>query len=559
MNVVDKYYLKDNLLGMKIIPEHLPKIDRSLLLSRAIFPFSYEDGLLKLATHKEDNLLENDYIMMLLKEQDPGIKDIRIYLTSFQNVQDAFVKYYNEQPQSGNSANEPDEKSVEEYTTEQTKLVDTIIRKAKDMQASDIHLTPTNNGMIVQFRVFNRLVVPDINVGQKDKKAVTNRIKYLAHIKSEMNKVAQDGSFRADDMEFRVNTMPCGDDVGEKVDIRLFSLNSSLKNLDDIHFPADDLKTLRELIEMPFGIILLSGPTGQGKSTTLYACMRALGPEHFVILSAEDPVEQYIQGAAQSPIRENYKNQELSWNYAKFLRAALRQDPDIIFVGEIRDTETAIAAVQASQTGHLVFSTLHTRNAVGTIARLSELGVNPASILNEMDGVASQRLVGINCPHCRQKIISPRNSILRPQDLSLLEEGKYSYESIGCDKCFHTGIIGRVPIIEIIKFNNTLRDFFSDSKRGIVEAEIFLRLHGFRSLWDKGMDLVASGQLSLDELCSVMFVDEDLQRLVNKSLAENESGLNTLPEEILSLYRSYAKFVHLDPAEGSDVVVKGKD
>ena len=312
------------------------------------------------------------------------------------------------------------------------------------------------------------------------------------------------------DIEFRVNTYPCGETYGEKVDIRLQDSKNNLKRLEDIGFSEADLNTMKDIVMLPYGIVLMTGPTGQGKSTTLYACLRERGCEDNVIVSAEDPVEQRIDGATQSPIKVNTENEKLSWTFEKAIRAMMRQDPDVILIGEIRDKPTAKAAIQASQTGHLVFTTLHTRSAIGSVQRMIDIGVDRNSFLAEMDAIISQRLVAINCPYCLQRVESKYNRLLRDKDLARLEEGRYSYKSNGCDKCSHTGMAEkRLPIVEIIKFSNELRDFFSE-KRGLNETEAFLRKRGYRSLWDKGMDLVVEKKLSLDELCSVLTPDEEI-------------------------------------------------
>ena len=190
------------------------------------------------------------------------------------------------------------------------------------------------------------------------------------------------------------------------------------------------------------------------------------------------------------------------------MRASLRQDPDIIFVGEIRDKETGITAVQASQTGHLLFATLHCRSAIHSVQRIVDMGIDRNSFLGEMSCIISQRLVAKTCPYCRKKVVSPLNAKLADRDLALLEDGKYSYEAPGCPKCNQQGILGRIPVIEILTFDNEIRDYFS-VQRGLVDTGSFLRKKGFRTMWAMGMDYVAKGDISLTELLATLVPDDE--------------------------------------------------
>lgn len=506
--------MNENLGQIHIDTAVLLLIDKDFALSRNLVPYKFEDNsTLYIATNKSENILETADILRIIQRKSPQVKRLYIQLTSYENISSGCSKAFGANPAAVTShsySNKPVSEENTEVTTEVTKLVDTMIAKARSLNASDIHITPLSSGSLVQFRINGRLITQDFSISDADKKIVVNRIKGIADINQAQSHVADDGNFSLNDIDFRVNTYPCGD-YGEKVNIRLLDSNSNLKSLDDIGFPKDDLELMKDIVMLPYGIVLMTGPTGQGKSTTLYACLRARGAEDNVIVSAEDPVEQRIEGATQSPIKVNLENEKLSWTFEKAIRAMMRQDPDIILIGEIRDKATAVTAIQASQTGHLVFATLHTRSAIGSVQRMIDIGVDRNSFLAEMDAIISQRLVAINCPHCLQRVESKYNRLLRAKDLARLEGGIYSYKSIGCEKCSGTGIISkRLPIVEIIKFSNELRDFFS-ARRGLNETESFLRARGYRSLWDKGMDLVIDKKLSLEELCSVLAPDEDLE------------------------------------------------
>lgn len=506
--------MKENLGQLNIDTEVLFLIDKEFALRRNLVPYKFDEGILYAATNKTENILETTDILRIIQRKSPQVKKLYILLTDYENISAGCVKAFGINPAAVSSSlghNKENSNEAAGITTEVTKLVDSIIAKARSMNASDIHITPLASGSLVQFRINGRLITPDFPISESDKKTVVNRIKGLAEMDTAQSHVASDGNFSLNDIDFRINTYPCGDDYGEKVNVRLLDSNSNLKSLDDIGFPAEDLRTIKDIAMLPYGIFLMTGPTGQGKSTTLYACLRERGTENNVIISAEDPVEQRIEGATQSPIKVNNENEKLSWTFEKAIRAMMRQDPDVILIGEIRDKPTAITAIQASQTGHLVFATLHTRSAIGSVQRMIDIGVDRNSFLAEMNAIISQRLVAINCPYCLQKVESKYNRLLRKKDLARLEDGRYSYKSNGCVKCSHTGIAEkRLPIVEIIKFSNELRDFFSE-KRGLNETEAFLRKRGYRSLWDKGMDLVIEKKLSLDELCSVLAPDEDIE------------------------------------------------
>lgn len=517
--------MEQDLSKVDIDTQVLLLVDKDFVLERNLVPYKYEDNTLFMATNKSENVLETTDVLRIIQKKSPQVQDLIIQLTDFENISAGCNKAFGANPAAvashAYSGSIEAGDANEEVTTEITKVVDQMIAKARSLNASDIHITPVAAGAVVQFRINGRLITQDFNISEGDKKTVVNRVKSMAKMNTAQSHVADDGNFSLNDIDFRVNTFPCGD-YGEKVNIRLLNSNNNLKNLDNIGFPKSDLETLRDIVMQPYGIVLMTGPTGHGKSTTLYACLRERGAQDNIVVSAEDPVEQRIEGATQSPIKVNAENEKLSWTFEKAIRAMMRQDPDIILIGEIRDKPTAVTAIQASQTGHLVFATLHTRSAIGSVQRMIDIGVDRNSFLAEMSAIIAQRLVAINCPHCIKRVESKYNRLLRPKDLSKLEEGKYSYESVGCEQCSNTGIASsRLPIVEIIKFSNDLRDFFSQ-KRGLKETEIYLRGQGYRSLWDKGMDLVAEKKLSLAELCSVLAPDEDLEAENSSTAAESE-------------------------------------
>ncbi len=270
-----------------------------------------------------------------------------------------------------------------------TKIVATIVSYASEGRASDIHIEPTATNVKVRFRVDGELNT-SLTLPIKVHAAVVARIKILSNMRLDEKRKPQDGRFSTKvenkRIDFRVSTFPTY--FGEKIVMRILDQSQGLRTLDDMHFSEENLKTIREAIELPYGLILITGPTGSGKSTTLYAMLNEVDKEHMNVLSLEDPVEYSMDGVSQSQVRP-----EIDYTFASGLRTTLRQDPDVIMVGEIRDRETAQLAIQAALTGHLVFSTLHTNTAIGAIPRLIDMGVDPYLIAPTLALTMAQRLV----------------------------------------------------------------------------------------------------------------------------------------------------------------------
>ena len=504
------FYKKD-LSQMSISPDVLHLVDKKFSFEQMVLPMSFAMGCLTLVTAKVENFTKYNELLTainLQKEKKSPVTELKLLLCDFSNLQEGFKIAYGKKLLQENTSEENSDSTRAMLITAQTKMVEKIIDDGIAFNASDVHITPYSKGSIVQYRVDGKLQKAEVQVNEKNRPYVINIIKAMASLDPANKLVPQDGAFKYKGIEFRVNTYPTVYD--EKVNLRILNGNTKLLKLADMHFPDREKEILQRVTQYPYGIILMTGPTGQGKSTTLYACMRERSTEENVILSAEDPVEQRIEGAAQAVIKPLLDNEACSFTFAKALRASLRQDPDIVFVGEIRDRETGITAVQASQTGHLLFATLHCRSAIHSIQRIVDMGIDRNSFLSEMVCIISQRLLAVNCPHCRKKIIADLNNRLRKQDLAKLEEGKYSYVSVGCNQCNHTGTLGRIPAIEIVEFDNAIRDYFS-TQRGLVETEDFLRKKGFRSLWDMGMDYVAQGKVSLKELLSTLSPDYEVK------------------------------------------------
>jgi len=352
------------------------------------------------------------------------------------------------------------------------KLVETIIQHAIEGKASDIHIEPVENEFRVRYRVDGvlhaSLTLP-VQVG----KAVVARIKILANLKIDEKRKPQDGRFRikhaGSDIDFRVSSLPVIE--GEKVVMRVLDKDSGLVNLSELGLMGRSFEIFEQRIRDPFGIILLTGPTGSGKSTTLYGFLKILNNEETNIITLEDPVEYFIEGLNQSQIKP-----EIGYTFASGLRSVLRQDPNIIMVGEIRDAETAELAIHAALTGHLVLSTLHTNDAIGSIPRLIDMGIESFLLSASLRAVGAQRLVRRICEKCKEKIQFSQPVMDRMRNalksVSPEEMKKYNvhnldqpifYRGKGCNACGNTGYKGRIAIYEIVNISPSLQSIIVEN------------------------------------------------------------------------------------------------
>ncbi|MBW7862174.1 MAG: Flp pilus assembly complex ATPase component TadA, partial [Rhodocyclaceae bacterium] len=316
------------------------------------------------------------------------------------------------------------------------RMVNQIIGRVIDLRASDIHIEPFEDGLHIRYRVDGVLQDADLADGALAA-AVTSRIKLLAHLNIAERRLPQDGRIKTrvkgHELDLRVSTLPTV--YGESVVMRVLDRASIRLNLEDMGFSSDTLERYRTLLERPHGILLVTGPTGSGKTTTLYASLAKLDATALKILTVEDPVEYQLGGVNQVQVQP-----QIGLSFAHALRSILRQDPDIIMIGEMRDTETAQIAVQSALTGHLVLSTLHTNTAAAAIVRLEDMGVERYLITSTINGVLAQRLVRTLCTHCRKPIELPDASLKRSGLDRFLPEGvRTVHTAAGCPECKHTG------------------------------------------------------------------------------------------------------------------------
>ena len=336
------------------------------------------------------------------------------------------------------------------------RLINALLTEAVKENASDIHIEPFENRLVVRFRcdgVLREVLEPQRVLAP----LLVSRIKVMARLDIAEKRLPQDGRIslrvagRA--VDIRVSTLPSGN--GERVVLRLLDKQAGRLNLEHLGMAARDREVIDELINRPHGIILVTGPTGSGKTTTLYAALGRLNNKSRNIMTVEDPIEYYLDGIGQTQV-----NTKVDLSFARGLRAILRQDPDVVMVGEIRDLETAEIAVQASLTGHLVFSTLHTNTAVGAVTRLRDMGVEPFLLSSSMIGVLAQRLVRVLCNDCKQSCTASEHDC---QMLDVpLENPPTLYRPQGCAKCNQLGYRGRTGIYELVTVNDAMRTLIHD-------------------------------------------------------------------------------------------------
>ncbi|HOK20581.1 MAG TPA: GspE/PulE family protein [Candidatus Paceibacterota bacterium] len=385
------------------------------------------------------------------------------------------------------------------------KIVSTILEEAVESNASDIHIEPMRNKLRVRFRLDGELKEM-LSLPLELQPAIVARIKILSDLKIDETRIPQDGRFRTildnKEIDFRVATFPTA--LGEKVAIRVLNPYVGLKTLDGLGIREYHKTIIEEAVAKPFGMILATGPTGSGKTTTLYAILQGFNKESINVVSLEDPVEYFIEGLNQSQVKP-----EIGYDFASGLRQIVRQDPDVIMVGEIRDNETAALAVHAALTGHIVLSTLHTNNAVGVIPRLIDMKIEPYLLPASLILMMAQRLVGRLCDNCKQKeeaTGSLKEAIDKsvaslPKDLrEKYKKDKYEiYLPQGCKECNFKGTKGRLPLFEVLKMTPSLEEIIlKDPSDTNLKAEA--EKQGMITLRQDGIIKALEGLVSIDEV-----------------------------------------------------------
>jgi general secretion pathway protein E/type IV pilus assembly protein PilB len=385
-------------------------------------------------------------------------------------------------------------------------FVNQVLKDAIELRASDIHLEPFEDEFRIRYRIDG--VLQDVPVPAQLKRfqpAIVSRVKILSHLNIAEKRLPQDGriKIRVDDAEvdIRVSVIPMLH--GEAVVMRLLRQNSKLRGLSDLGMDKREVECFEHVLELPHGIILVTGPTGSGKTSTLYTALNEINDSVRKIITIEDPVEYQLKGVNQIQV-----NEKSGLTFARGLRSILRHDPDVILIGEIRDAETAQIAVQSSLTGHLVFSTLHTNDAPGALTRLVDMGVEPYLVASSLEAVLAQRLVRVLCIHCKQPDDSATAHAFKAK--LGIPENTMLYRSVGCRECRNTGFHGRHAIFEWMDTNPEIRQMIlqNSSSDQLREAA---RRSGMRSLAEDGWRLVQMGITTVEEVLSVTTAKEVAQ------------------------------------------------
>lgn len=383
------------------------------------------------------------------------------------------------------------------------KLVNHLIFQAVKEGASDIHIEPFEKELRVRYRVdgnmYQRVIPPKRYQG-----AIVSRIKIMSHLNIAEKRIPQDGRIQikvADKaIDLRISILPSN--FGERVVMRILDKTKGVVEFDKINLSPQDLERLRKIIERPNGIILVSGPTGSGKTTTLYSILNRLNQPDVTIITVEDPVEYTMNGVSQVQVHE-----KVGLTFAGALRSILRQDPDIVLIGEIRDAETAQIATQASLTGHLVLSTIHTNSAPATVTRLIDMGIEPFLIASSLICVISQRLIRRLCPKCKATY-TPPVELVRRIGLTENEAKEITfYKSVGCDECLETGYRGRIPIFEVMEVTEEIARLIVQRVDVSVIKQAALA-SGMTLLGYDGVRSIKSGVTTIEEVLSVAYVEE---------------------------------------------------
>lgn len=377
-------------------------------------------------------------------------------------------------------------------------FLDKIIFEASELKSSDIHLEIYDEQCRVRMRIDGKLVERYI-VDKNNYPALINKIKIKASLDIAEKRLPQDGRILTDlggiKIDIRVSVLPTL--YGEKVVLRMLSKDSTNIELSNLGFSDAQLHDYLEAIKKTHGIVLISGPTGSGKTTSLYGTLKILNQLHSNIITIEDPIEYTLDGVNQVQL-----NEAIGLNFASALRTFLRQDPDIIMVGEIRDADTAQMAIRAALTGHLVFSTIHTNSAWGTVSRLIDMGVPPFLLANTLNISVAQRLIRILCPHCKQSATS--ETLRFPSHYNPPYTISDHYKPVGCSHCFYTGFKGRKAVYEVVTIDSELAAAIKDAT---YDCSDLLRSRGIRSLADSAFECLADGSTSIDEIYPILMND----------------------------------------------------
>ncbi len=408
-----------------------------------------------------------------------------------------------------------------------TQIADYIIMYSAKSGASDIHFDPRENGLMVRIRIDGELQDYTL-IPNEYERNLTTRLKLLANMNITESRLPQDGAIKGTFgklyLDMRVSSLPTN--LGEKIVIRILDYSRSLEGLETLGFNEENFKKLKRMIAVPNGIILVTGATGSGKSTTTYSILQELNKTETNIITVEDPIEMNIEGLNQVQV-----NSEIGLNFATVLRSILRQDPNIILIGEIRDSETAKIAVRASITGHLVLSTIHTNNSLSTIERLLDMDVERYLLSSALTGIISQRLAKRLCPKCREKKeATPYEKKIFKTVLNKDVETLYTANKDGCDEC-HKGYKGRIAIQEVLEIDDEIRDALNNENLTKEERRELVYKSDVITMLQDGLMKVLTGETSFDEIYRIIEIDSDSSENYGIDFSKKDKENNATNDE----------------------------
>ena len=496
---------------VKIEAPVLARLPAKVVFQYNVIPLQIENSVLRVATNDPFNSNLADALRLV-----SGLR-IRLSLSLTADIAKAINRFYGvgadtmERLIEDNRIEVPREEIMAKVDLSDldqeasiVKFVNQVVWEAYKDRATDIHFEPMEDELRIRYRVDGVLhqtsMPPQLKRFQA---AIVSRIKVMANMDIAEKRLPQDGriglSIHGEDLDIRVSTIPTV--YGESVSLRLLTRKSGLLGLESIGMNPKDEVIIRKLIYKPNGILLVTGPTGSGKSTTLYACLHTINSIEQRIITVEEPIEYEMKGINQIQVRP-----EIGLTFAMGLRHILRQDPDVIMVGEIRDFETAEIAIRASLTGHLVFSTLHTNDSAGAITRLIDMGVEPFLVASSVEAIVAQRLVRILCDQCKRPL-KPDNPALK--SIAAVKElvGATVYEAVGCEKCRRTGYLGRLGIFENLLVTDAIRPMIVARESANMIKQKGLQ-QGMQTLRDDGWVKVRNGTTTIEEVLRVTEEEE---------------------------------------------------
>jgi len=473
-----------------------------------LIPIGIKNGKLQVAMHNPNDIIAIDDIQLLTGyEVEPIVvpdKELFTVIEQFTNMSKNFEKMGQDDEDEDNK-NAIDDSAINEDVLNDKPavlLVNQILNYAIRSSASDIHIEPQEKRTRVRFRI-DGVLHEIMEQPVKMHPLISSRIKVMSGMDIAERRIPQDGRFTlkvdTSTIDVRVASLPSA--YGEKITMRLLNQDNSILTMDQLGFSGDQLKRYKEAMQLPYGFILITGPTGSGKSTTLYATLLELNSPDKNIITLEDPIERRMDGLNQIQM-----NSKAGMTFASGLRSILRSDPDIIMVGEIRDFETAKISVESALTGHLVLSTLHTNDSAGAVTRLGEMGVEPFLTASSLIGVIAQRLVRVLCPKCRKLYTLTREEVMRiipdfPLDHE--EDSVDLYKAVGCLSCNNTGYKGRIGVYEFLQVSEGIQKLIINRASTHEIRDLAIK-EGMRTMRQDGLLKVRQGITSVEELLRVI-------------------------------------------------------